>query len=277
MAYSINKKISSPNISSRDGKVPQIIVFHIAEGYYLGTQSWFLNKTSQTSSHFIVSQTGEICQCVDIEKMAWCNGTNSNPLSTKYFGKATSTLVKQLKGNANKYSVSIEFEGFFNKTGGRLTDKQFEAAIWLVNYIRDYVKSKYNFTIPFDRTHMVGHYEINPKLKPNCPGKLFQWDSLIKKLNPVVVKPVVPTITVPFPGSQYFGEGKINDYILMLDKALIAKGYSKYYASGISGASRTWGSGTQKACQAFQLAQGWTGSNADGIPGKETWKRLGLG
>lgn len=84
--------------------------------------------------------------------------------------------------------------------------------------------------------------------------------------------PVV--IATPFPGAQYFGNGKKNDYILMFDKQLIKIGYAKYYFLGKFGASKSWGKGTQKACMAFQKAQGWTGSGADGLPGILTWQKL---
>lgn len=88
-------------------------------------------------------------------------------------------------------------------------------------------------------------------------------------------QPSVPAKQL-YPGTQYFGPGKSNDYILMLDKALIAHGYSRYYLLGKFGASRTWGNGTFKACRAFQEAQGWIGTGANGIPGPLTWTRLGL-
>lgn len=88
-------------------------------------------------------------------------------------------------------------------------------------------------------------------------------------------QPSTPAKT-KFPGAGYFGSGKSNNYILMLDKALIAKGYAKYYKYGANGASTKWGSGTRAACAAFQRAQGWKGSGADGIPGPQTWALLGL-
>ena len=94
--------------------------------------------------------------------------------------------------------------------------------------------------------------------------------SLARKVVPVIVAPVVQA----FPGTQYFGANKCNNYILMLDRQLIAKGYAKYYQLGVNGASNTWGNGTLKAVRAFQQNQGWSGSGADGIPGPLTWLRL---
>ena len=84
----------------------------------------------------------------------------------------------------------------------------------------------------------------------------------------------VPDVNPAFPGAQFFGPGKTNDYILMLDKALIKAGYARFYKLGANGASRSWGAGTQKACAQFQRDQGWTGSGADGIPGPQTWAKL---
>jgi peptidoglycan hydrolase-like protein with peptidoglycan-binding domain len=56
-----------------------------------------------------------------------------------------------------------------------------------------------------------------------------------------------------------------------LQVALLNKGYSIP-----DGPTDYYGSQTVTACQKFQKAQGWTGSDADGICGPETAKRLGL-
>lgn len=80
------------------------------------------------------------------------------------------------------------------------------------------------------------------------------------------------TETVPnFPGASYFGEGKKNIYIEWLGKMLIKAGYTSYYKVG---AGQSWGTADKNACMAFQKAQGWSGSDADGYPGKGTWNKL---
>lgn len=182
----INETINSPNQSGRNGEIPQLIVLHIADGTYAGTKSWFLNSTAQTSSHFLIAQDGRICQCVPPDKMAWCNGTNADKNSTKYFGLSPLSLVNQLGGNANEYSVSIECEGYYAKTNGKLTDAQMESLVWLIQYIQGEVKRIYKQEIPTDRQHIVGHYEITPVTRPNCPGQSFQWDALMAALAPSV-------------------------------------------------------------------------------------------
>lgn len=178
----INETINSPNQSSRYGYIPQLIVCHIADGTYNGTKTWFLNSASQVSSHFVVSQAGKICQCVGLDKMAWCNGTSTTAGANNYYGYSTVPLIQQLGGNANWYSISIEFEGYYSKTKGALTDAQIKSAVWLINHIREQVKDTYNHYIPITRDYIVGHYQINPKTRASCPGESFPWAQLMANL-----------------------------------------------------------------------------------------------
>ncbi len=59
--------------------------------------------------------------------------------------------------------------------------------------------------------------------------------------------------------------------VLVLQQALIARGFPIP-----AGATGYYGARTTAAVKAFQKAQGWTGTAADGIPGSGTLKRLGL-
>ncbi|MFE9553122.1 peptidoglycan-binding protein [Streptomyces sp. NPDC006703] len=77
--------------------------------------------------------------------------------------------------------------------------------------------------------------------------------------------------TPPFPGESAFGDGKVNDSILLLGQQLVRKGYGQHYRVG---PSRDWGEADRRNTEDFQRAQGWTGSDADGYPGPETWRRL---
>ncbi|MET7480487.1 peptidoglycan-binding protein [Streptomyces sp. NPDC005648] len=49
------------------------------------------------------------------------------------------------------------------------------------------------------------------------------------------------------------------------------KGYGKYYRVG---PSRDWDEADRLNVVDFQHAQKWTGSDADGYPGPESWLRL---
>ncbi|WP_157741411.1 peptidoglycan-binding protein [Jiangella sp. DSM 45060] len=81
---------------------------------------------------------------------------------------------------------------------------------------------------------------------------------------------------VPYPGPDVFGAGKVNDYVLLVGSALVLRS-KKYRDLYKEGPSRTWSATDQAAVKAFQEDQGWKGTDADGIPGKQTWQRLGLG
>ncbi|MCH5585730.1 peptidoglycan-binding protein [Shimazuella sp. AN120528] len=85
-------------------------------------------------------------------------------------------------------------------------------------------------------------------------------------------KPKAPyAVQKTFPGTKYFKTGAKNKFVTQLGHMLVAAGYGKYYKVG---PGPEWTSADLKNTQAFQRAQGWTGGDADGYPGPETWKRL---
>lgn len=184
--FKIIKK-NSPNKMSRKGWKPDMIVSHITEGSYAGAVSWLCNPKSGASAHFVVSKKGEITQLVDIREAAWCNGTSTDPQKSNHYSKSSLKIVRDRKTNANYYTISIEHEGFYKDGYGALTPEQLEATIWLHKYIIDEVKNIYGIEIPLDREHIVGHYQIDPVRKPNCPGSNFQFDEILKALRGDVI------------------------------------------------------------------------------------------
>ena len=175
----------SPNYTSgRKGYKPEIIVCHITEGSYAGSVSWLCNKNSEASAHYVVSKKGEVTQLVNLRNYAWCNGTSTTKSKYNYYGKSTNSIVKAKKTNANYYSISIELEGTSASTAGALTDAQYDALVELIKHIQKEVKKIWGHTIPFDRTHIIGHNEVAPITKPFCPGVNFPWTALMVSLNP---------------------------------------------------------------------------------------------
>ena len=173
---------TSPNINrGRQGWIPDIIVCHITEGAFNGAVSWLINPQSQVSSHFVVAQDGRVAQLVPLTDTAWANGTTTG---TDNRGNRHSriTAVRDRNVNANLYTISIEHEGRLTETGGRLTPAQLEATLWLVAHIRSEVKRIFNKEIPINRDNIVGHADITPRWKPNCPGAGFQFDEIIQRL-----------------------------------------------------------------------------------------------
>jgi hypothetical protein len=92
------------------------------------------------------------------------------------------------------------------------------------------------------------------------------------------VPPVTPAAAgktnTPYPGASSFGPGANNKYVTQLGTMLVARGAASYYTSG---PGPRWSDADRRATQAFQRAQGWTGADADGLPGPLTWELLVTG
>ncbi|MGW3284393.1 peptidoglycan-binding protein [Streptomyces sp. NPDC001002] len=88
------------------------------------------------------------------------------------------------------------------------------------------------------------------------------------------VTPAVPAKSAPYPGAGSFGPGANNKYVTQLGTMLVARGAGRYYTSG---PGPRWSDVDRRATQAFQLAQGWRGADADGMPGPLTWQLLVTG
>jgi N-acetyl-anhydromuramyl-L-alanine amidase AmpD len=170
---------TNTNKSSRNNHIPEIIVNHISEGSISSLISWFTSPDNKISSaHFGVSKKGEIYQFVNIEDSAWANGlTNGIENAT-----AEVVLKKGKNINPNWYSVSIEHEGVWAETKGKLTDEQLKATKWLHKYIIEYVYEKYGHRIEPSSKTIIGHYEIDKKQRPYCPGELFPFREIIDYL-----------------------------------------------------------------------------------------------
>lgn len=74
-----------------------------------------------------------------------------------------------------------------------------------------------------------------------------------------------------FPGASKFGPGANNSHVTRLGQMLVKRGGGRFYTEG---PGPRWGDADRDATKAFQRAQGWTGSDADGIPGPSTWQLL---
>ncbi|WP_199553184.1 peptidoglycan-binding protein [Streptomyces sp. N35] len=83
--------------------------------------------------------------------------------------------------------------------------------------------------------------------------------------------PGAPRGVPAYPGRGLFRPGQSNDFITVLGRQLVKKGYGRFYAQG---PGPRWGEADRRAVEAFQRAQGWRGGAADGLPGPETWRRL---
>jgi hypothetical protein len=66
-----------------------------------------------------------------------------------------------------------------------------------------------------------------------------------------------------------YGTGAYGEHILWYGQRLEAHGFGDNYTP-----TKAWGAADVRQTKKFQQAQGWTGADADGLPGRETLKRL---
>lgn len=122
---------------------------------------------------------------------------------------------------------------------------------------------------------VCGHMHV-PENDHGDPGAI-DFAELLKLAKaelglPVPPKPSTPTPDVPaFPGRRYFAPGQSNAHVTQLGRQLVARGYRRFYKVG---PGPKWSEADRRAVEAFQRAQGWSGTDADGYPGPETWRRL---
>lgn len=105
-----------------------------------------------------------------------------------------------------------------------------------------------------------------------CPGEplyaLVRSGSLSPDVIPPAPKP--KPVYAPFPGVSFFRSGRKHPLITAMGKRLVSEGYKGYKV----GPGPAFTQSDIKAVAWFQRKQGWSGSDANGYPGPETWKRL---
>lgn len=222
------------------------LVVHIMEGTLAGTRSWFNNPDAQASSHFGTGRAGELEQWVDTKDRAWAQAAG------------------------NRTWISVENEG---RVPAALTAKQLERVAQVFAWL---CKTK---SVPYRVAHSpaekgLGYHRMGgaPWGGHTCPG-----DEIIAQLQAIVDRAKVingvgkPTPTyAPYPGDKYFRLGRTGKLVTELGKALERAGFKGYK----KGPGPVFTPTDRKAVIWFQKQQGWTGGDADGWPGRETWKRL---
>lgn len=175
----------SPNCGSRNGWKPDMIVNHITAGSTAaGALATLCDPNREASAHFVIDKDGAVYQLVAIDRAAWANGTSNVATDNRYYGRSKLAAVQDRRVNANLYTISIEHVCV---SGGTLTTEQLAASVELHRYIIGEVKRLYGVIIPVDRAHIVGHCEINPVTKPNCPGKDFPYNRILEGLQNVAI------------------------------------------------------------------------------------------
>ncbi len=160
---------------NRFGYKPLAICKHISAGTMGSMDNWFASSNNKkASAHLGISRKGEIHQYVDIEHGAWTQGITKDAIQF-----ATAPIVQAMGVNPNYYFIGVEHEGYEgNGIDGDLTEEQFLASCWLDKYLQRQVELKWGHHIELNSYNVVGHFQIDPRRKPYCPGKNYPWTRL---------------------------------------------------------------------------------------------------
>jgi len=150
----------SPNFEKkkRPKSSIKLIVIHYT-GMQSGRESLARLRSTKfkVSSHFLVSEAGNVYKLVDENKAAWHAGIS-------YWGKYK---------NINKNSIGIELVNKGHRHGYKsFKKKQISSLIRICNLLKKKYKIK--------NRYIVGHSDVAP-LRKNDPGEKFPWQHLAKK------------------------------------------------------------------------------------------------
>ncbi|MFI2200712.1 peptidoglycan-binding protein [Streptomyces sp. NPDC020192] len=179
-----------------------------------------------------------------------------------------------------------EWTGSLDQFGVKITKEQLEPGDILLYHNPDNPERGSHVVIFggwTDYTH--GYYTVYEQTPPRTRSQAtpYPYWSHTDKYVPYRYKGVAAPVTagapaagkeIPYPGAAAFGSGAGNTYVTRLGRMLVARGGGSSYSEG---PGPTWGEADRRATEAFQLAQGWTGAGADGLPGPRTWELLVTG
>ncbi|HZG06706.1 MAG TPA: peptidoglycan-binding protein [Streptomyces sp.] len=123
---------------------------------------------------------------------------------------------------------------------------------------------------------VIGHREWQPgKVDPRG----FSMDTLRGRIarrlgrkpdGPTEPAPRPPARYEPFPGADFFRPGRTSKIITAMGKRLVAEGCGRYEV----GPGPEWTEADRKSYAAWQRKLGYSGKDADGIPGPASWNKL---
>jgi hypothetical protein len=118
--------------TGRDESIGMVVI-HDMEGTYSGSIAWFEDPAAAACAHYLIrSSDGQITQMVHDEDTAWHSGNHV----------------------VNNSSIGIEHEGFAHTGSTWYTEAMYQSSALLTRWITD------SYSIPKDRTHIIGHYEV---------------------------------------------------------------------------------------------------------------------
>lgn len=146
----------SPNFDERSGPVSMLVLHYTGMVDAPSAIAWLANPQAKVSSHYVVTEDGQVIRMVDEAKRAW------------HAGRSHWRGVTDI----NSASIGIEIVNPGHEWGYRpFPREQMEALLPLVEGI---VKRH-----DIARANVVGHSDIAPARKQD-PGELFDWELLAR-------------------------------------------------------------------------------------------------
>jgi N-acetyl-anhydromuramyl-L-alanine amidase AmpD len=177
--FAIRRELTTGNFyEGRWGNPIRAVVLHIAAGPLRAIFPTF-NHPDAASAHFGIGKDGAIEQYVSINNGAyavglhWVNGQWFNPQKLLVKNPSWVDLVPGV--NPNLYTISIEHEG---QPQDIRTPEMHAACTRLLRWISE----ETGLTYVAHRT-LIGHNEIDPVSRPNCPGPNFDFDLIAADAN----------------------------------------------------------------------------------------------
>jgi len=150
----VHREEPSPNWDERDERISMVVLHYTDMPSVDAAIARLCDPAAKVSSHYVISEEGEVVRLVPESKRAWHAGRS--------FWRG--------KSNVNGASIGIELHNPGHTCGYRpFPDAQIEALVPLLHRI---VR-----THDIPRANVVGHSDVAPQRKLD-PGELFPWDRL---------------------------------------------------------------------------------------------------
>jgi N-acetyl-anhydromuramyl-L-alanine amidase AmpD len=180
------------------------VVMHIAQGSYDAAVTWLSDAqmNPNSSAHFVLAKDGRIAQLVSVNDSAWANGLGwqNNQWVNPSGHPVTPSWQDIVPGvNPNWYTISVEHEGVFTD---QWTSEMYAANNRLLQWLATQFGSiDASPLFPFvPHRNLIGHYEIDPVDRPNCPGPNVNYSKITADADAGVllgqVKPQAQTVHI---------------------------------------------------------------------------------
>jgi N-acetylmuramoyl-L-alanine amidase CwlA len=282
------------------------VVLHVMAGTLNGSDSWFRNRASQASAHFGIGKDGRIYQWVDTADRAWhASGANRTWLGIEHEGQGGDSLTtKQLAATASVIAWmhkahGVKLQPTDSPTGRGVGWHGMGGAAWgghtscpgtPIKNQRDEILKAAGATSgssPDTGSSTTTTYTVKKGDTLSAIAKAHKTTvSALVKLNGLrdadqiavgqrlkvtgsASKPSTAAYE-PFPGAGFFHGGRNSRVVTAMGRRLVAEGCGAYR----SGPGPNWTNTDRESYRRWQKKLGYSGSDADGIPGAKSWAAL---